>query len=73
MPARNYRGIDTLKNVTRTAVAMERLGKHISAETISRNNRRALFSLRSMPKGYENDNEDRLSQLSSGFGSCQNN
>jgi hypothetical protein len=43
MPARNSRGIVTIRNVTRTAVAMEQLSKHVSAETNSRNNRRTVF------------------------------
>jgi hypothetical protein len=64
MPSRNNRGIVTIRDVTRTAVAMERLGKHVSAETNSRNNRRAVFSGRSMPRGYEKDREFRISHLS---------
>jgi hypothetical protein len=64
MPARNSRGIVTIRDVTRTAVAMERLGKHVSAETNSRNNRRAVFSVRSVPSGYKMEEEYRLSQLS---------
>jgi hypothetical protein len=33
MPARNSRGGVKIRGVTRTAVAMEQLGKHISAKT----------------------------------------
>jgi hypothetical protein len=47
------RGIVTTRDVTRTAIAMEQLGKHISKETNSRNIRRAVFSVRSLPKGYK--------------------
>jgi hypothetical protein len=43
MPALCNRGLGTLRDVTRAAVAMERWGKHDSAETNSRNNRRAVF------------------------------
>jgi hypothetical protein len=38
--------------------------KHVSSETNSRNNRKAVLSVRSVPRGYEKDKEDRLSQLS---------
>jgi hypothetical protein len=58
MPARNNGGIVTIRDVTRTAVSMERLGKHISAETNSRNSTRAVFSVRSVPRGYTKDKED---------------
>jgi hypothetical protein len=40
---RNNTEILTIRNVTRTAVAMEQLSKHVSAETNSRNNRTAVF------------------------------
>jgi hypothetical protein len=53
MPAHNNRGIVTIRDVTRTAVAVERLGKHVSAETNSRNKRRAVFSVRSVQRGYK--------------------
>jgi hypothetical protein len=43
MPAHNNRGIVTIRDVTRTAVAMERLGIHVSAEINSRINIRAVF------------------------------
>jgi hypothetical protein len=57
--------------VTRRAAAMERRGKHVSAETNSRNNRRAVFSVRSVQRGYEKDKEDCLSQLSFETPACQ--
>jgi hypothetical protein len=69
MPARNNRGIVTIRDVTSTAVDTERVGKRVSAETNSRNNRRAVFSVRSMPKDYKKGKEDRLSQLSFELGS----
>jgi hypothetical protein len=47
----------------RIAVAMEQLGEHVSAEKNSRNNRRAVFSVRSVPRGY-NEDKVHLSQLS---------
>jgi hypothetical protein len=53
MPAHNNRGIVTLGDVTRTAVAVERLGKHVSAETNSRNSGRTVFSVQSVPRGYK--------------------
>jgi hypothetical protein len=51
-PSRN-REIVTIRDVTRTAVAIERLGKHVSAET----NRRTVFLMRSVPRDYKKDNE----------------
>jgi hypothetical protein len=38
--------------VTRRAVAMEQVSKHFPAETNIRNNGRAVFSVRSVPRGY---------------------
>jgi hypothetical protein len=52
--AHNNRGIVTIRDVTRTAVAMERLDRHVSAET-----RRAVFSVHSVPWGYKKDKENR--------------
>jgi hypothetical protein len=49
---------------------MERLGTHVSAQTNSRNNRRAVFSVRSVPRGYKHDKEVCLRQSNSGVGSC---
>jgi hypothetical protein len=43
MPARDNTGNVTIRVVTRTAVAMKQMSKHFSAETNSRNNRRAVF------------------------------
>jgi CRISPR/Cas system CMR-associated protein Cmr1 (group 7 of RAMP superfamily) len=40
------------------AVDMERLGKHVSAETNSRNNRRAVFSVQSVTRGYKKDRKN---------------
>jgi hypothetical protein len=70
MLARSNRGIVTIRDVTCTAVAMERLVKHISAEANSCNNRRVVFSVRSMPRDYKKESGDRLNQLSSGVVSC---
>jgi hypothetical protein len=72
MPALNNRGIITIRDVTRTAVALERLGKHAFAKTNSRNKRRAMFSLRSVPRGYKKDKADSLSQLDFETPACQN-
>jgi hypothetical protein len=66
MPTRNHRGIVMIRNITRTTVAMERFGNHVSAERNSRNNRKVPFSVRSVPRGYKKSNEDHLSQLSFG-------
>jgi hypothetical protein len=61
MAARNNRRIVTIRDVTRTAVAVEQLKKHVSAEANIRNNKRAVFSVWSVPRVYEKDKEDRLS------------
>jgi hypothetical protein len=50
---------------------MERSGEHVSAEPNSRNNRRDVFSVPSLPKGYKKDKENRLSQLSFKMPACQ--
>jgi hypothetical protein len=71
MPERNNRGIVTIRKVTRTAVAMERLSKYVSVETNSRNNRRDVFSVSSLPSGYKKA-KVRLSQLSFETPACQN-
>jgi hypothetical protein len=55
----------------RTAVAMERFGKHVLAETNYRINRRAVFPSRSLTRGYKKGKEDRLSQLSFETPACQ--
>jgi hypothetical protein len=70
MPTRNNKGIVTIRDVTGIAVAMKRMDKHVSVETNSRNNRRYVFSVRSVPSGYKKD-EDRLSQLSFDTSTCQ--
>jgi hypothetical protein len=36
---------------------MEQLSKHVSAEKITRKNRRAVFSVRSVPRGYKKGNK----------------
>jgi hypothetical protein len=64
MPDRNNRGNVTLRGVTRTAVTIERLVKHVSADMKSRNNIKALFSVRSVPRSYKKGKENDLSQLS---------
>jgi hypothetical protein len=43
---------------------MERLNKHVSEKTNSRNDRRALFSVQSVPRGYDKAKEDCLIQSS---------
>jgi hypothetical protein len=63
MPASNNRGIVTIRNVTRTAVAMERLGKHVSAEPNSRNNGDVFWAVRA--GGYRRDKEDHFKSISS--------
>jgi hypothetical protein len=70
MPARNNRGTITILDVTRTAVAIERLDKHVAAETNSSNNRRAVFSVRSVPEVIKRKIY-RLNQLSFETPSCQ--
>jgi hypothetical protein len=50
---------------------MEQLSKHVSAERNSRINRRAVFSVQSVPRGYKKDKVDRLSQLSYETPACQ--
>jgi hypothetical protein len=47
--------------MTRTAADMEQLIKHLSAETNTRINRRAVFSVQSVARCYRKDKEDRLS------------
>jgi hypothetical protein len=61
MPARNNKGGVTIRDVTHTAVSMEQLRQYVSAEANTRNNGGAVFSVRSMPRGYKKDKEDRLS------------
>jgi hypothetical protein len=71
MHERNNRGIVTIRDVTLTAVAMERLGEHVSAEMNSHKNRAAVFSVRFVSRDYKKDKEDRLSQLSFETPACQ--
>jgi hypothetical protein len=63
MPACNSRGIVTIRDVTCITVAMERLCKHVSTETNSRNNRKAVFSVRSVPRAYKKDKEGRFKSV----------
>jgi hypothetical protein len=62
--------VKTILDVKHIAVAMERKLKQISAE-ISHNNRRAVFSLLTVPRCYKKDKEDRLSHLSVETPTCQ--
>lgn len=64
MAARNSIGIIRIRDVMHTADSMERLAMHASAKTNSRNDRKSVFSLLSVPKGYKTNKADRLSQLS---------
>jgi hypothetical protein len=50
---------------------MERLGKHVSEEINSRKKIEDLFSVRSVPRGYKKDKEDRVSQLNFETPACQ--
>jgi hypothetical protein len=54
----------TIRDVTRTAVAMKRLSKYVSSEMNSHNNKISVLFVRSVPRFYRKDKEDRLSQLS---------
>jgi hypothetical protein len=49
-----------MRDMTRTAVAMERLDKHVSVETNSCNSGGAVFSVLSVPMGYKKDKGDGL-------------
>jgi hypothetical protein len=64
MSARNNRGGITIRDVRLAAVAMEQLSKCISSKTNARNNRSVVFSVLSVPRGYKQDKEGRLSQFS---------
>jgi hypothetical protein len=63
LPASNNRGIFKKQDVTRTAVAMEQLSKHVSAGTNTSNNRRSVFSVRTVPTGYKKDKEVRFKTI----------
>jgi hypothetical protein len=56
--------------VTRTAVSTDRLDKHVSAETNSRN-KNVMLSVWSVPRGYKKDKEGRVIQLSFEKPVCQ--
>jgi hypothetical protein len=58
MPVRNNRGIVTKRDVSRTAVGMKQLSKHV-------------FSMPSGPKGYKKDKENNSSQWSFETPACQ--
>jgi hypothetical protein len=66
MPARNNRGNVTIRDATRTAVAMEELKRKRIHATIEE----LCFLCGPCPEGYKTDKEGRLSWLSSGVGSC---
>jgi hypothetical protein len=57
MPASSKRGIVKKRDVTPTAVAVEQLNKHVSAETNIRN-KRAVFSVRCVPRGYKKEKKE---------------
>jgi predicted ATPase len=63
MPARNNTGIVTIRDVTRTVVAMEHLCNHVSVERNTHNNRRDVFSVQPVPTGYKKDKAVRLGGL----------
>jgi hypothetical protein len=50
---------------------MEQLSKQVSVETNTRNNREVVFSVRSVPRCYKKDKEDRLSKFSFETPACQ--
>jgi hypothetical protein len=59
--------------VTRTAVTIEQLSKNVSADMNTRDNRRAMLSVRSAPRIYKKDKKKIvLSQLSFDKLACQN-
>jgi hypothetical protein len=60
--ARNNRGIVSKRDMSRTSVAMEQLSKHVSPETNTCNNRITKFYVRSVPRDYKQDKDDRLSK-----------
>jgi hypothetical protein len=71
MPTCKKRGFVTIRDVTRIAVAMKRLDKHVYEETNLHNTRRTVFSLRSVTMGYKKCKENCLSQLSFETPACQ--
>jgi hypothetical protein len=56
----NNGGVVKMREVTSIAVAMEQLSKRVSVKTNSRNNIRAVFSVRSVPRGYKKGKGDRF-------------
>jgi hypothetical protein len=71
MPLHNNRGAVTKQDMTRKAVVMEQLSEYVSAEKTTCNNRRAVFSVRSVPRGYKKDKEGRFSQFNFETPACQ--
>jgi hypothetical protein len=67
MPTCSNKGIVTIRDVTRTAVAMGQLSKQFCAETNTRNNRGTVFSMWFVPRCYK---QDSLKQL---VNCCQKN
>jgi hypothetical protein len=57
--------------MTRGDVAVEQVIKHVSAEMNTRINRRAVFSVWSVPRGCKKGKEDHLRQLSFETPACQ--
>jgi hypothetical protein len=70
MPKRNNRGIVTIRDMTRTAVATSDWISTFPRRRIHATTEQ-LFSVRSVLRGYKNDKEDRLSQLSLETPACQ--
>jgi hypothetical protein len=50
---------------------MEQLSTQVSAETVTRKNTGAMLPMRSVPRGYKKDKEDRLSWFSFEKPACQ--
>jgi hypothetical protein len=71
MTARNNKGGVTIRDVTRTAVAMKQMSKLVSAEMNTCNDKGAVISMLSMPRSYKKDKRDRLSQLNFETPVCQ--
>jgi hypothetical protein len=63
-----YRNV-TIQNVTRTAVAMEQLSKHISAEKNTRDKGTVFSVMLSVPRGYKKGQKNPL-PVNGNFSSC---
>jgi hypothetical protein len=70
MLACKNRGNVTIRDMTHTAVTVEQLNKHVSAE-LNSHNRRPLFSVVSLLRGCKKDKGDCSSQLSFEMPACQ--